>query len=417
MSDNEPKLEGLDESLWNRMSSDDRVYSLDELCNEFDCSPKELKKSYKRLKNLGATGTLSNKRKIPEAFKEEFEQMQKVSKKRTRNIDVYSFIPESQGGTGHQMRFGATSDSHMVSHHHVGNAKKQEGPLWNFYRMCAREGIDTVFHGGNYIDGACRFNKFEVRATGVTEQFDIFVNEYPYVPGVKTVFISGDDHEGWWWKRDGLDVAEYGALKANAAGRDDMEFIGYIEADIAIIPGVGFVYNKYLPSEEEKKTLLEQNLLRSDDDLDPRKHKDGTYDPSIFYPKSKGLGDLVIPKNAAIMRLMHAGGGTSYAKSLRSQKIVEVQEAGEKPQIMLIGHYHKAVSDLIRNVHTVQLGTTEDQSSFMRKKTIPADLGSYILEINQDEVGAINVFSSRFIPYVNRGYNQRLQNWTLNSGQ
>ena len=40
--------------------------------------------------------------------------------------------------------------------------------------------------------------------------------------------------------------------------------------------------------------------------------------------------------------LMHPGGGTAYALSYRAQKIVQALPGGQKPDILAIGHYHKA---------------------------------------------------------------------------
>jgi len=116
--------------------------------------------------------------------------------------------------------------------------------------------------------------------------------------------------------------------------------------------------------------------------------------------------DIVIPsKNGkTTLRLVHPGGGSSYAISYTEQKIVESYSGGEKPDILLVGHYHKAEYSYVRGVHIVQTGTTEDQSPFMRKKRLAAHLGGWIIEFSVDINGAITRFKQEFIPFYDNAY-------------
>src|SRR5581483_12495394 len=88
-----------------------------------------------------------------------------------------------------------------------------------------------------------------------------------------------------------------------------------------------------------------------------------------------------------VMRLIHAGGGSAYATSYTVQKIVESYQGGEKPQILLAGHYHKAEYGYPREVHCVQAACTEDQTLFMRKKKIAAHVGFWEVKLKQDARG------------------------------
>jgi hypothetical protein len=76
---------------------------------------------------------------------------------------------------------------------------------------------------------------------------------------------------------------------------------------------------------------------------------------------------------------------------------------GEKPNILLIGHYHKAAYNFIRNIHVVQGGCTMDQSPFMRKKRLSAHVGGWILEATVNNKGDIIRFRQEFIPFFDRG--------------
>jgi predicted phosphodiesterase len=97
------------------------------------------------------------------------------------------------------------------------------------------------------------------------------------------------------------------------------------------------------------------------------------------------------------LELLHPGGGSAYALSYRPQKIVESLEGGKKPDILLIGHYHKAMSMFYRNVHVVQTGTLQSQSSFMKEMGLAAHKGFYVLDIEVGKNG-VKKFTPEFYP-------------------
>ncbi len=79
-------------------------------------------------------------------------------------------------------------------------------------------------------------------------------------------------------------------------------------------------------------------------------------------------------------------------------------QEGEKPDICLLGHYHKMNYGLHRGIHMVQTGTCQDQSSFMRKQKIKAAVGGTLVEMNQAPEGHINRFKPEFFTYFDRGF-------------
>jgi predicted phosphodiesterase len=99
------------------------------------------------------------------------------------------------------------------------------------------------------------------------------------------------------------------------------------------------------------------------------------------------------------LELLHPGGGTSYALSYKPQKIVESLEGGTKPDILLIGHFHKAIYMYYRNVHTLMTGTLQSQTGFMRELGLAAHKGFYILDF---EVGRNGV--KRITPEFHPAY-------------
>lgn len=97
------------------------------------------------------------------------------------------------------------------------------------------------------------------------------------------------------------------------------------------------------------------------------------------------------------MKLFHPNDGTAYAISYKMQKAMEAFTGGEKPNILLQGHYHKALYMFNRNIHGLDCGTLCGQTRWMRGKKIPAHKGFWIIDIEMGE-GGIGKFSPSFYP-------------------
>lgn len=241
---------------------------------------------------------------------------------------------------GKSISFGVVADMHMCS-------KSERLDVINAaYDEFAKQGITTVLCPGNYIDGECRFNTHELKAHGIADQCQYAIDHWPSRPGIKTFFVDGDDHEGWYQQREGIEFGRYLMLEANAQGRHDLVYMGYMEADF----------------------------------------------------------ELKAPNGSAIIKIIHAGGGSSYAYSYASQKLAESFQGGEKPAVCIIGHYHKAEYCFPRNIHCVQAGCMQDQTRFMRKRKLAAHVGFVIITLQQDIGGSITRFCPEFYPFWDRGY-------------
>ena len=101
------------------------------------------------------------------------------------------------------------------------------------------------------------------------------------------------------------------------------------------------------------------------------------------------------------MDLFHPIDGTAYALSYKPQKSMDGMQGGEKPNILAIGHYHKAeYLPIYRNIHAFQTGCFQAQTPFMRgNKYIAAHVGGWIVEIHVDKEGTITRCKGEFIPY------------------
>jgi hypothetical protein len=206
-----------------------------------------------------------------------------------------------------------------------------------------------VLHTGNYIDGEARFNKYELKVHGMDAQLAYMAEHYPRHEGMDTRLISGDDHEGWYGQREGVDIGRYMESVMRRAGRTDLTHLGYMEAFIPLVHGT--------------------------------------------------------TGKTSQIHVMHPGGGSAYATSYTVQKAVEAYEGGEKPAILLMGHYHKAEHLETRNVHCFQTGCFQDQTIFARKKRLVFTIGGWILMFRQNpETGAVEEVVSYFKQYFNTGY-------------
>lgn len=116
-------------------------------------------------------------------------------------------------------------------------------------------------------------------------------------------------------------------------------------------------------------------------------------------PNSKFLGEYVADVKLApniTMRLTHEG-NTAYALSYSAQKRINAISGGDKPEILVNGHLHKALYMFYRNIHTIEGATFQDQTPFLRMKGSPVMKGYYVLEIGYNKNG-VNKFVPKFYP-------------------
>ena len=99
------------------------------------------------------------------------------------------------------------------------------------------------------------------------------------------------------------------------------------------------------------------------------------------------------------LELRHPWDGTAYALSYKIQKMIEAMESNSKPNILAVGHYHKAEYLFYRNVHALQTGCFQGQTPFTRGKGISIHIGGWIVTVRVDKNGTIQGFAPEFVPY------------------
>lgn len=303
------------------------LQTVETLANELDVSPFRVSRAMEQLKASGHNVVVI-------AGNVEFSS--DLPKRAAFRINIQKL-------KGEIFRFGVTGDNHLASRYQRLDVLNALFDTWD------SQGIQTVYQLGNMIDGEARFNKSDLLAYGMDGQARYFAKHWPKCPGITTHFVTGDDHEGWYVQREGVDIGRYIENVAREAGRKDLIYLGHMEHDIA---------------------------------FQGRKQK-------------------------SIMRLIHAGGGSAYATSYTAQKIVESYQGGEKPAVLLIGHYHKAEYGYPREVHCLQVGCTCDQTPFLRKKKIQVHVGGWTVEMMINPDGLITRFKSEWHPFYDLGFYEK----------
>lgn len=244
--------------------------------------------------------------------------------------------------------FGAAGDLHAASKYTRWDVRE------DLYRQFIEAGAQCNFDTGNWIDGEASFNRYDIEAHGLHRQCEVLARHHP--KGLRTYAVWGDDHEGWYVQREGIDVGRYAENVMRENGHD-WHNLGFMEAHVVL-----------------------------------RNANSGKTAP---------------------LTVVHPGGGSAYALSYSIQKIAESYEGGEKPAVGFYGHYHKIWAGIIRNIWCVQTGTQQDQTPFMRKKRLEAHVGGALVALEQDpKTGAIISMTPKLIRYFNKEYYAGSGRWS-----
>ena len=191
-----------------------------------------------------------------------------------------------------------------------------------FADHAAKSGCSAMYHTGDVLDGhrVYKGQEFEVAHVGMEKQLDALAKASPNV-GVPVEFIVGN-HDLSLKALSGVNVGKAITDRMAEAGQE-WNFLGEEQARVDIATPIGKTFR---------------------------------------------------------LHLLHPGGGSSYAISYRMQKIIESLEGGTKPDMLAIGHYHKAeMLPNYRNVCGVQTGCFQWQSPFMARMGLAAHVGGWII--------------------------------------
>lgn len=142
----------------------------------------------------------------------------------------------------------------------------------------------------------------------------------------------------------------------------------------------------------------------------------GNHDSSFYKRIGVNIGKMIADKRSDMeymgrdwavikltpkctLELRHPWDGTGYALSYKPQKMIETMEPDSKPNILAIGHYHKAFYMFYRNIHCFQVGCFQGQTPFTRGKNISVHMGGWIVTVAVDKKGYIQNIEPEFIPF------------------
>jgi predicted phosphodiesterase len=198
-----------------------------------------------------------------------------------------------------------------MSDTHIGNINYKPELMKFAYKMAKKENVDMILHSGDICEGWYQNRPtqiFELNAIGADQQIALAVKELkPFKTLDKPFyFITGNHEENTFMRGAGIEIGKCIQHDLKEEGLESY-FLGNAEGDIKLKSGV-------------------------------------------------------------IIKMLHPDGGSAYSISYRSQKIAESMSGGEKPNILLIGHYHKAEYIFYRNIHILQGGCFRAKTNIVTKE-------------------------------------------------
>ncbi len=255
---------------------------------------------------------------------------------KNRAVSTYSLPQRS-------VTFLIVGDLHMNSR---DMHQKPECDLKRFNKVLdlgKEMGAEYIIQTGDVTDGENMrgFQKYGLIVQGFENVLEYCVNEWPNC-GLPTFFIGGNHDESY------LKTVQADICKHIAKERSDLHYLGMNEGEIPLQP-------------EYQKLILEGKKLPED-------------------------------ARPTIIRVRHPGGGSAKGKSYKQQQHIAalLDEKRRKPNILIVGHYHKMDYLFEKNVHVYQAGTMQRQSDWMRTLDLQAYLGGVLVTVHYHKDGTIS---------------------------
>lgn len=224
----------------------------------------------------------------------------------------------------------------VVSDTHLGSKHERLEELHHAYRVFEDEGVDTVFHPGDLVAGVGIF------------------------PG-----------------------------QVNEIHQHTLE--GQIDYAVANYP--------------ESKSV-KTKLIGGNHDLEGAFGKVGA-NPAVAFcnqrPDFEYLGDYraaIELEQGTRIYLLHPKGGMGYAADYKVRKLAEGFEGGSKPNVMLVGHFHRRGQFEARGIQTLLCGCFESGGSFgVRLGMSDPAVGFHIVDMTVGDDGSVVRFSAEWFRF------------------
>lgn len=219
----------------------------------------------------------------------------------------------------------------VISDTHLGSKYCLREQLIDFIEYAYAQGVRDILHPGDVLDGMYRHGLWEVSHSGLEAQTQDLFETLPKKKGLSYHCITGN-HDWTFAEASGVDVGRYMTTYFRERGRTDLHFYGNRGA-----------------------------FLRC---------------------------------RGALIHLWHPKSGAGYAKSYGIQKHIEKYSSGEKPNVLLAGHWHVFCYVYERGVHGIACPTFQGGGSAFSKSLggAPA-IGGLILSWDLTEHGTVRNFS------------------------
>lgn len=225
----------------------------------------------------------------------------------------------------------------VISDLHFGSKYCLREQLREFVTYAYGEGVRNVIVPGDLLDGCYKHGLWELSHHGLDEQVDDMFATLPALDGLRYHAITGN-HDETFEDTCGIHVGPYIEDRFRSRGRHDVRFYGRRGAWIRI--------------------------------------------------------------GGAVVDLWHPRGGGSYAKSYKLQKKIEGYAAGQKPHILLVGHWHQYCHLYERGVHGFLCPTFQGGgSSFGKSLGGAPTIGGLIMSWDLTEGGTMRRFAHEYRAY------------------
>lgn len=220
-------------------------------------------------------------------------------------------------------KLGLISDTHLCS-----NADRLD-ICEKAYDRFAEEGIKTVIHSGDIVDGweVYRGHSQNIKTAGAHNQAKYAVKYYPQRKGIKTFFITGN-HCNKVYEKQGVDM---GSLIVN-----------------------GFDHEGKF--HEGRKDLVYL----------------GQYSRTLIFP-----GEVTA-------QVLHPHGGSAYAISYPQQKRAREMRSDTRPHLQISGHYHTFSWIVQDYTHFIALPGVQDETEFFVRLGFGRQMGFCLAEYELD---------------------------------
>lgn len=215
--------------------------------------------------------------------------------------------------------------------------------------------------------------------------------EYMYVKGVRDVLVPGDVVDGNYTDHGLFELSHVGLADQ---ARDVVENLPAFD---------GLTYHVISGNHDE--TFMKQNGADALAYVSARLREDGRKDFKLY-----GHRGAFLRVRGAVVHLWHPMGGGSYARSYKLQKKVEGYALGEKPNILLAGHWHQFCYVDERGVHAISCPTFQGGgSNFGKALTGAPSIGGLLLSWDCTRDGTLRNFVLEKRTYFEREMPQEVK--------